>query len=254
MSPPDLVCVGHVVREMIRFPDRTSGPVLGSPSAYASVAAARQGTRTAIVTRIGPDMPAALLEPLRQTGVDTGGILVGARTTASELIYDRDGGKEIRYPSKAEPLTASDVPRAWHGCRMIYVCTMDHDVEPADLAGVASLGGMSAVDLGGYGGVHMSRARREAHPSLRALACDAASRFAIVKASDEDAVAIFGHADLEKAADELLACGPRVLLLTAGAKGVLVCTEEGRLTVQALPCAVLDKTGGGDTSMAGFLT
>ena len=61
-SPPDLVCIGHIVREMIYFPDEVKGPVLGSPPAYCSVAAARQGTITGLVTKIGHDMPAELLE------------------------------------------------------------------------------------------------------------------------------------------------------------------------------------------------
>ena len=61
--PLDLVCVGHMVREMIRRrrsdgPDQVEGPFLGSPPAYCAVAAARQGAATGVVTRIGPDMAA----------------------------------------------------------------------------------------------------------------------------------------------------------------------------------------------------
>jgi fructokinase len=248
-----------MVREMIRHasaggPDRVEGPFLGSPPAYCSVAAARLGTATGVVTRIGSDMPAALLEPLVAAGVDMAGIARGAVTTATELIYDAQGHKEIRYPAKAEPITARDVPASWSGCRMIYVCPMDNDVPPAEMAAVVALGQAGAVDLGGYGGVHMSLAHRQEVGDLRALALDVARHLQIVKASDEDARSIFGASDPMVSARELLAVGPQVVLITLGALGVLVCTREGCQRVPALPAAVRDTTGGGDTFMAGFLS
>jgi sugar/nucleoside kinase (ribokinase family) len=116
---PDLVCVGHLVREKIHFPDRTVGPLLGSPPAYCSLAAARQGTATAVVTRIGPELPAALLEPLRAAGVDLLGVIEGATATTSELIYNAGGTKRIEYPSRAGPLSSADVPASFRGCPMI---------------------------------------------------------------------------------------------------------------------------------------
>ena len=250
----DLVCVGHVIREMIYFPDEVKGPVLGSPPAYCSVAAARQGTRTGIVTKIGPDMPRELLRPLLEAGVDTAGILTRGRTTATELIYDAEGNKEIRYPSKADPIKASDIPEAYRGCRMIYVCAMDNDVLPEDLAGVVAVGQRSAVDLGGYGGVHMSKANRDAAASLSDLACRVSTHFNIVKASDEDARTIFGRDDPGESAERLLACGPELVVITLGSKGALVRTAEGSTLVPPLRSNVIDTTGGGDTFMAGFLS
>jgi sugar/nucleoside kinase (ribokinase family) len=199
-------------------------------------------------------MPPALLEPIIAAGVDTTGMLIGERTTASELIYDAQGNKEIRYPSMADPIKAEDIPQAYEGCRIIYVCPMDNDVLLADLAGVVARGQRSAVDLGGYGGVHMSKASRQAVPSLVNLACDVSAHFHIVKASDEDAAAIFGQHDLDEAAKKLLACGPEVVVITLGAKGALVYTAKARWHVPPVPGKVIDATGGGDAFMAGFLT
>lgn len=251
---PDLVCVGHIVQETIHFPYVIRGPVLGGPPAYCSVAAARQGTSVGMVTRIGQDMPEELLIPLREAGVDMRGIVLGGVTTASKLIYDRDGNKEIRYPAKAAPIKAEDVPKAYRGCQMIYVCTMDNDVLPEDIAAMTALGKASAVDLGGYGGVHMSKSNRDAAGSLSDLARGVARHFDIVKASDEDARTIFGWDDDDESADTLLACGPSVVVITLGSKGALVRTREGWGLVPPLPCDAVDTTGGGDTFMAGFLS
>ncbi len=251
---PDLVCVGHLVHEMVYFPDRVEGPLLGSPPAYCSVAAARQGMPTAIVSRIGPDMPDALLRPLAEAGVDLAGLHRDGTTTRSDLHYDARGHKEIRYPAKAAPIMAGDVPPAYRGSAMIYICPMDADVAAADVAAVAACGRLSAIDLGGYGGVHTSRARREAMDSPAELACGVCAGTTIAKASDEDARAIFGHDDLDRAARTLRDSGAEVVVLTAGTEGAHIYAATGRWHVPAIEGTVADATGGGDTFMAGFLT
>ena len=251
---PELVCVGRIVKEMIYFPKEVKGPVLGSPPAYCSVASSRQGTATGIVTKIGPDMPKDLLQPILQSGVNTAGILLCDHSTASELIYDDKGNKEIRYPSMSDPLRAEDIPQAFRNCSLIYVCPMDEDVLLDDIPYVVASGRLSAVDLGGYGGVHMSKARRQIFPSLLKLAYEVSAQFNIVKASDEDTVSIFGSYDPEYAARKLLDCGPDVVVITLGKKGALVYTTSNRFIVPPVPGTVIDTTGGGDTFMAGFLS
>jgi len=250
---PELVCIGHIVKEMIYFPDAEQGPVLGSPPAYCSVAVARQGVPVGLVTKMGRDMPEELLEPFGAAGVDMAGVHRDSCTTTTELIYDGNGDKEIRYPSKADPISAADVPEGYCGCRLVYVCTMDNDVLPEDLGAVVALGGLSAVDLGGYGGVHMSKARRDAAESLADLACGVAKHFTIVKASDEDARTIFGRDECDASAQRLLECGPKVVVITAGPDGALVYTATHRWHVPTLATQVVDTTGAGDTFMAGFL-
>ncbi len=253
-STPSLVCVGRIVREMIHFPDKVKGPVLGSPPAYCSVASSRQGTKTGIVTKIGPDMPQELLLPFNQAGVNTEGIILGERSTASELIYDAAGNKEIRYPSMSDPIKPQDIPAAYHGCGLLYICPMDEDVLLDDMSEMVTYGQLSAVDLGGYGGVHMSRARRQSYASLENLAAEVSSHFNIVKASDEDSESIFGWSDPEKAAQKILDCGPDIVVITLGKKGVLVYTKKEHWLVPPVRGNVIDTTGGGDTFMAGFLS
>ena len=182
------------------------------------------------------------------------GVINAGRTTATELIYDERGDKEIRYPAKADPINARDIPVPYHGCRLIYVCTMDNDIQPEDLADVVALGEESAVDLGGYGGVHMSKAHRQAIPSLPELACEVSRHFTIVKASDEDARSIFGKDDPDDSAAKLLRTGCRIVVITAGSQGALVYSANSHTHVPPCPTQVVDTTGGGDTFMAGFLS
>ncbi len=240
-AAPTLVCVGHLVRETIHFPDRTVGPLLGSPPAYCALAAVAQGTATGIVSRIGPELTPELLSPLVGAQVDLSGIGSGGTSTTSELIYGGDGTKRIEYPTRAGPLRAADVPHRFRGCPMIYVCTMDNDVRPEDVAAVAALGRTAAVDLGGYGGAHMSRERRRQCPSLSDLALGVSASFAIVKASDEDLVSIFGRDDPDGAAVRLLERGPQVVVVTVGARGAILYTAGGRAAVPAARARVVER-------------
>ena len=254
VEKPDLVAAGHIVQEMIYFPDRTVGPVLGSPPAYSLVAAARLGICTGIVTKVGRDFPDNLLEVFKQAGVDTQGIVVCEKSTCSELIYRSDGSKEIRFPSRASPITADDFPASYRGCRMVYVCTMEDDVPVDELGRVAALGQVSAIDLGGYGGVHMSKQRRAEIADIPAFASESAAHFDFVKASDEDCRTIFGDGSAEDFARTLLRGRTRAVLITMGSQGVLVGTDDGCRHVPALPGNPVDVTGGGDAFMGGFLS
>lgn len=92
----DLVVIGHIMKEIIKFPDREIGPVLGSPAAYSSVAAGVLGARTGIVTVIGKDMPDFLINPIVEANVDTKGIkLKDCCTRTTILTYDCVGNKKV---------------------------------------------------------------------------------------------------------------------------------------------------------------
>lgn len=251
----DLIAAGHVVNEMIYFPDRTIGPVLGGPPAYSLVASATQGTKTGLVTKIGDAFPADLLETFRRAGVDTLGMTTCSTSSRSELIYDQHGNKEIKFPSRADYIRASDVPKAYENCRMMYICTMEDDVQLDQIPEVTRLGEESAVDLGGYGGVHMGKKRRSQIPNVSDYALEVARHFDFVKASDEDCYSIFGNkAEIESYGKSLMGPKTKAVLITLGAKGVFVCTPEWKGLIPALPGQPIDATGGGDSFMAGFLS
>jgi fructokinase len=76
----------------------------------------------------------------------------------------------------------------------------------------------------------------------------------ITKPSLDDATRLFGR---DKSPEEYIerfhALGPKIVVFTMGAGGVLL-SEEGRLTrIPARPIKVVDATGAGDSFWAGFL-
>ncbi|MBC8342377.1 MAG: carbohydrate kinase family protein [Bacteroidetes bacterium] len=252
----DLVAVGHIVKEMIIFPDRELGPVLGSPPAYCLVASAKQGMITGIITKIGTDFPDNLIQQLVLAGVDTNGISKKETSSSSQLVYDAKGNKKISFPTRAEHIYPSDIPKAYTNCKMIYVCTMEDDVQLEFLKSFSDIGDESAIDLGGFGGVHMSETRRSTILDVPSFALEAASHFHLVKASDEDCRTIFGASySLEKLVRKLLRSKTKVSIITLGSQGVLLgIKEQGVFHIPPLEGSPVDATGGGDTFMAGFLS
>ena len=71
----------------------------------------------------------------------------------------------------------------------------------------------------------------------------------IVKLSDEDAEWLYGAVDPQA----ILAKGPKVMLITEGAKGATAYTARGTVSVAAPKIVVADTVGAGDTFNAGFL-
>ena len=258
---PNIVLVGHIVKEMIYFPGRTLGPVLGSPVAYGSVLAGRLGEKVGIVTTVGTDMPDGLLQPFRDAGVDTRGMLVkpGDWTTASELIYSESGDKEIRYPQKAPAIRFDDIPLEYHKARLFYVATMDRDVPVETIRELRSLGAILAVDLGGYGGAHSREHPSEAEQANLAALQGLVSYFDIVRASVEDCIHLLGadrmaaRGSEEEVVSLLVEWGAKVGLITLGERGCVVGTADDIIRVPAQRGEVLDTTGAGDSFSTAFL-
>jgi len=252
----DIIMVSHIVREMIRFPDREIGPVLGGPTAYCSVIAAKLGARVGIVTPIGDDMPQALVAPFAEVGVDTQGLQrKGPHSTNSVLVYDTKGDKQIQYPWRAADISFDDIPSAYLTARAMHIAPMDHEVGPETLRALRAHIPILSADLGGYGGAHS-----RTHPTpeeqrnpqaLRTLI----SHFDIVRASIEDCRHLLGEtgeapADLPR---RFVQWGAKVGIVTLGSQGAAVATADGAFTVPALPGTAVDTTGAGDSFSAGFL-
>ncbi len=80
------------------------------------------------------------------------------------------------------------------------------------------------------------------------------ARAHVVKVSDEDLAYLRPGVDALTAAGDLLAAGPRVVLLTAGADAVHVLTAAGSASVPVPNVTVVDTVGAGDSFGGAFVT
>ncbi len=247
---PNLVAVGHLMKEMIRFPGQTLGPVLGGAAAYYAVVASRLGTSTGIVSYIGKDMPSELLDPLHQTGVDVRGIRVeGNESRSSELLYDKRGHKTMRYPAKGQPIRFRDIPNDYLQADMIYVCPQEWEVSLPVIEQLSKSGRRLAVELGGYGGAHCSyHPNKEEDTFLKRLL----PYFHIAKLSIEDAQYLFRGTNGRKVARVLIEWGVDIGIVTLAERGAILATENELLEIPPLTQKAVDCTGAGDCFAASF--
>lgn len=74
-----------------------------------------------------------------------------------------------------------------------------------------------------------------------------------VHANDDEAMAVTGAASVEEAIEALLGFGVKLVLLTLGARGAIVATEQYRVEQPAFQVNVADPSGCGDAFCAGVI-
>lgn len=255
----DIITIGYIFNENIRFPNSTAGPFLGGTVSYSSVVLGRLGDRVGIVSNIGPDMPYSLLKPIYDSGVDTAGLHLreDSPTTTNILIYDRNGNKRIEYVKKAPRIVYEDIPNGYLDCRIIYFCPVDFDVSPETVARIKERGLMTAADMGGFGGAHSSAELQAQFLKNRSENLKAYTQnIDIAKASMEDCHHLFGEDGFteEEALQKLLDAGIKIAIMTMGEKGAMIATKEGYTSIPPISVKAVDTTGAGDTFMAAFLS
>jgi ribokinase len=218
----------------------------GGKGANQAVAAARAGASVALIGAVGADeFGARLIEDLAGEGVSVGRIarLDGAATGVAAIVVDERGENQIAVASGANHmLQAGHVERAFREldltqarCALLSLEVQDEVV----LAGAerAAARGMVVV-------LNPAPARR-LPPGLL-------ERRPILTPNEGEAAVLTGREDAAAAAAALVESGVAAALVTAGARGVFVATEDGLGQIGPPPVSVRDTTGAGDTCSGVF--
>ncbi|MCK4244637.1 MAG: carbohydrate kinase family protein, partial [Candidatus Omnitrophica bacterium] len=258
----DLVIIGNLLKEKIIFPDgKEIGPVLGSPAAYASVAAANLGLNTGLVTQIGKDMPEELLKVFKETGVDTEGIRISDNTTTNLLIYEKSGKKRLKFLKKAEDISFEDIPEKYLDANFFLIAPIDCEVHESLIKSLYQKGKRLSMELSGFGGASSSKNRKTKREKIEFLK-RITQYFEIVKGGKEDYQCLFssplmgkgrGEGEEREIAKKFLEWGAKVSIITLGEEGALVMNREKPFRIPVFPTEVVDCTGAGDVWHAGFL-
>lgn len=116
---PEFVVVGHVCQDLL--PDGRLG--LGGSVSYAATTAQRLGYRVGVVTSAGPDLDLAQALPGTQVVCRQSG-----ETTLFENIYHNGQRTQILH-QRASVLTCQDIPLDWRQAPMVYLGSIDQEIE-----------------------------------------------------------------------------------------------------------------------------
>jgi ribokinase len=243
MSVPSLPVPGETV-----LGDEFAEGVGGKGSNQA-VAAARLGADAAFVGRLGDDRFAADAEALwEREGVDANAVerLDGDHTGVGFVIVDEGGENAIAVAPGANAARGADAVRA--AAETIRDAdTLLTQLEIGDNAVAAAL--ETASECGTEAVLNPAPARNLPDDLLAAVDALTPNRTEarILTGHDPDA-----DVDDREIADRLLARGPNAVVLTRGADGALVVTDDGATAIPAIDPEVVDTTGAGDAFNAGF--
>ncbi|MGJ5896833.1 ribokinase [Streptomyces niveiscabiei] len=252
----DLLVVGSANADLVIGVERRPGAgetVLGSDlavhpggkGANQAVAAARLGARTALLARVGDDANGRLLlESQQGAGVDTVGVLVGGAPTGVALItVDPSGDNSIVVsPGANGRLTPQDIRSAGSLLHASRVVSAQLEIPLESVIEV-----VRQLPSGTRFVLNPSPA--QALPAEVLAACDP------LIVNEHEARVILGGGsigdDPTEWARELLASGPKSVVVTLGSEGALVASaEEGVTRVASVKVDAVDTTGAGDSFTA----
>lgn len=216
------------------------------------VAAARQGARTAYLTRLGDDEFGRMLQRLwAEEGVDASRVAVDpvAPTAVYFVTHTNEGHgfSYLRAGSAASRMQPSDLDETW-----IRQAGFLH------VSGISQAISVSACDTV-FAAMAVARdagARISYDPNLRLRLWPLTRARAIIRAtigmtdyflpSLDDARLFTGLDERDAILDWCFAAGARNVLLKLGAEGVLVCDGKRRIHAPGLSVDAIDATGAGD--------
>jgi ribokinase len=222
-------------------------PYAGGSGGNIAVGVARLGRPVSFMGVLGDDEGGRLLlEDFARAGVDRRAIAIaqGARSAATFIAID-ERGERVIFALGGEALYehAEDLRAEWPaGVRVLVVTDAYAHVAEAAFAALEP----QARVVFNPGGLMAAAGAEFLEPFLR--------RSDVWIGSRAEAECMTGLAPAENAAQAIARRGPRVVILTLGRQGALVCEDGEIAAIPAFPAAqVVDTTGAGDAFTAGVV-
>ena len=221
----------------------------GGKGANQAVGAARAGARVAFVGCVGDDAYGAeLAANLARDGIDTRFVFrEDGVASGTALIMIGAGGQNCISvaPGANGRLTPEHVERAREVIATAACVVTQCEIPPATLARVVEL----AASLARPVILNLAPARAIDDATLARLSC--------LAVNETEAEFLTGRpagtdAEVEAAADTLLARGPKTVLITLGARGAYVARGDQRALVPAFAVEAVDTTAAGDVHCGAF--
>ncbi len=252
MSGPALVCLGNLSIDDVVHPDGSlHAAQVGGDALYAALAARLFQSRTEIVAPVGHDRPAALAASLQRAGLRAAGLPARACDTLANRIehhgHDRRTFTLLSSEAAFETMSphSSDVPQDYRAAAAFLILAMTLAAQQELVrAFCAQAGLLVALD-----------------PQTEYIAGHVDEILAMVRHVDvftpslDEVEMLLGHTDPGRAARELAALGPRIVVVKMGGEGSWThdAASGDDIVLPAYPVQPVDTVGGGDAFCGGLL-
>lgn len=234
----------------------------GGSCANLVCAAARQGTKTTFIGKVGADTQGALLaRSMSECGVDISGLIYDPDvfTTLGFVSLDENGERDFsfaRKPGADTCLRRTEVQaRSWQGAKALHFGALSLNANPTrdttfEVVDAAREAGILICYDANYRAFLW-----ESENAYRGRSLLAISKCDVLKITDDETLLFTPHKDRVEAAKYLMQYGPRIVCVTLGCEGCFVVSAEGSAHVSAYQVErVVDTTGAGDCFFGSFIS
>ncbi len=242
-----LITVGTVAFDRIETPFGVAERTVGGAATYISLAASVFLDKMGLVSVVGDDFPQATMDQLRQRGVDLQGleVLAGKESFFWAGRYHYDMNTRDTLETRLNVLLELDpkLPEAYRQAPYVMLGNLDPGVQEKVLDQMVERPALVVMDT-------MNFWMDSALEKLK----EVIARVDILTINDAEARQLSGEHSLVRAAERILAMGPKYLVVKKGEHGALLFGAGRVFFAPALPLEdVVDPTGAGDTFAGGFI-
>ncbi|MCC6182333.1 MAG: sugar kinase [Bacteroidia bacterium] len=242
-----LLVVGTVAFDAIETPFGKTDKIVGGAASYIALAASYFTNDINLVSVVGDDFPEDFMNTLKKQGVSLDGLQIkqGQKSFFWSGRYHNDMNSRDTLDTQLNVLADFDpiVPDAYKTCDFLMLGNLMPSVQQKVLAQLTKRPKLIVLDTMNF---WMDIAMPELLETLKGID--------VLTINDSEARQLSGEYSLVKAAQKILAMGPKFLVIKKGEHGALLFNNEEVFIAPALPLEeVFDPTGAGDSFAGGFI-
>ncbi|HQV73977.1 MAG: bifunctional hydroxymethylpyrimidine kinase/phosphomethylpyrimidine kinase [Flavobacteriales bacterium] len=247
MNQMELITVGTVAFDRIETPFGVAEKTVGGAATYISLAASCYLEKMGLISVVGDDFPPVVMKQLEERGVDLQGleVLKGKESFFWAGRYHYDMNTRDTLETRLNVLLDLDpvLPEAYRSAPYVMLGNLDPVVQGKVLDQMNERPALVVMDT-------MNFWMDSAMEKLK----EVIARVDILTINDAEARQLSGEHSLVKAANKILAMGPKYLVVKKGEHGALLFGQDRVFFAPALPLEdIIDPTGAGDTFAGGFI-
>ena len=242
-----LVIIGSVAFDAIETPFGKTDKIVGGAATYASLAASYFYKKVKIVGVVGEDFHQEDIQNFNDHGIDTEGLQIkkGEKSFFWSGKYHNDMNSRDTLITELNVLGDFDpiIPESYQDCEYLMLGNLTPQVQQIVIDRLKNRPKLIVLDTMNF---WMDIALDDLLSVIKNID--------VLTINDEEARQLSGEYSLVKAANKILAMGPKYLIIKKGEHGALLFHQDQIFSTPALPLAeVFDPTGAGDTFAGGFI-
>jgi sugar/nucleoside kinase (ribokinase family) len=242
-----LLVVGTVAFDAIETPFGKTDKIVGGAASYIALASSYFTNEINIVSVVGDDFPQEFMNTLKGQGVNLDGLQIkqGEKSFFWSGRYHNDMNSRDTLDTQLNVLADFNpiVPETYKNCEFLMLGNLMPAVQQKVLSQLSKRPKLIVLDTMNF---WMDIAMPELMETLKGID--------VLTINDSEARQLSGEYSLVKAAQKILAMGPKVLVIKKGEHGALLFNKDEVFFAPALPLEdVFDPTGAGDSFAGGFI-